>query len=54
MGRLGDEEFVRWGVQEMRSLRDRSSGVKLLGSNPSSLLRTKSTRHERRCEATSE
>ena len=31
-----------------------SSGFKLLGSNPGSLLRSKSTRHERRCEAASE
>ena len=45
----GDEEFMRWGVQEMES-----SGVKLLGSNPGSFLRSKSTRHETRCEAACE
>ena len=49
MGSSGDEKFMRWGVQEMES-----SGVKLLLSNPGSLLRSKSTRHERRCEAASE
>ena len=65
MGSLGDEAFMRWGVQEMRSLGDgefrrwgvqemESSGVKLLGSNPGSLLRSKSTRHETRCEAACE
>ena len=35
MGSLGDEEFMRW---EFKS-------YKLLGSNPGSLLRSKSTRH---------
>ena len=43
MGTIGDE------VYEMGS-----SGVKLLGSNPGSLLRSKSTRHETRCEAACE
>ena len=38
----------------MRSLWDGSSRVKLLGSNPGSLLRSKSTRHETRCEAACE
>ena len=51
MGSSGDGEFRRWGVQEMRILSDGSSGVKLLGSNPCSLLRSKSTRHETSCEA---
>ena len=49
MGSSGDEAFMRWAVQEIEN-----SGVKLLGSNPGSLLRSKSTRHETRCEATCE
>ena len=65
MGSLGDEEFMRWGVQEMESLWDGefrrwgvyemgSLRIKLLGSNPGSLLRSKSTRHETSCEAACE
>ena len=45
----GDRESRRWRVREMES-----SGVKLQGPSPGSLLRSKSTRHERGCEAASE
>ena len=38
----------------MGILADGISGVKLQGSNPGSLLRSKSTRRDRRCEAASE
>ena len=41
----GDREFVSLGVQEMES--------SVTGSNPGSLLRSKSTRRERRCVAES-
>ena len=65
MGSWGDREFTRWGIEEMGSSADGkfrrwglqqigSSGVKIKGSNPGSLLRSKSTRHERSCEAASE
>ena len=54
MGSSGHEEFRRWGVYEMGNSGDGCSGVKLLGSNPGSLLRSKSTRHETRCEAACE
>ena len=50
----GDGEFMRLGVQEMGNSGDGCSGVKLLASNPGSLLRSKSTRHETRCEAACE
>ena len=45
----GYGELRRWVVHEMES-----SGVKLQGPNPGSLLRSKSTRHERGCKAASE
>ena len=45
----GDGEFTKWGLYQIGS-----SGVKLQVSNPCSLLRSKSTRHEKRCEAASE
>ena len=54
MGSSGDGEFMRWGVYEMGNSGDGCSGVKLLGSNPGSRLRGKSTRHETRCEAACE
>ena len=44
-----DREFTTWGLWQIGS-----SGVKLQVSNPCSLLRSKSARHERRCEAASE
>ena len=50
-GSSGHEECRRWGVHEMGNSGDGCSGVKLLGSNPGSLLRSKSTRRERRCES---
>ena len=49
MGCSREQEFTRLGVQEMGSSR-----VKLQGSNPGSLLRSKSARRDRRCEAASE
>ena len=56
MGILGDGEVTGWGVEEIASSADGkfrrwgflhigSSGVKIQGSNPGSLLRSKSTRH---------
>ena len=54
MGSSRNGEFSEWGVHEMGTVADRISGVKLQGSNPGSLLRSKSTRRDRRCEAASE
>ena len=59
MGSSADRKFTRWEVQELGFTRWGMkligwSGVKLQGSNPGSLLRSKSTRHERCCEAASE
>ena len=59
MGSLADKKFTRWVVQGLGFTRWGLKhigwpGVKLQGSNPGSLLRSKSTRHERCCEAASE
>ena len=57
MGSSRYGELKRWGVHEMESSVDgkfTKIGVKLLGSNPGSFLRSKSTRHETRCEAACE
>ena len=59
MGSSADGKFTRWVVQGLGFTRWGLkhigwSGVKLQGSNPGSLLRSKSTRHERRCEAVTE
>ena len=52
-------EFGRWGFHEMGSSRDGDCSRQRVQElsykcNPCSLLRSKSTRHERRCKAASE
>ena len=58
MGSLADKKFTRWVVQGLGFTRWGLKhigwpGVKLQGSNPGSLLRSKSTRRDRCCQAES-